>query len=126
MRQPQSPITSGGSTLLSATPSRRHEDDRDLLAAGLPADIEALVAGGGDLGQVDRDAAELDAGGEALDEAADDDDERRERSRSSHSRAQGRSSHGANRHQRQRQQQPGAAAVIGRDRRRARSLPAGA
>jgi hypothetical protein len=57
---------------------QRHEDDGDLLAAGLPADVEALVAWGRDLGQINRDAAELDAGRESLDQPAHDDNRRRQ------------------------------------------------
>ena len=45
---------------------QRGEHDRDLLARRLPADVEALVAGRRHLRQIDRDAAELDAGRESL------------------------------------------------------------
>ena len=69
MRQPQSPI----SAVVNA--DEGCDDDRDLLAAGLPGDVEALVAGGRHFGEIDRHAAELHAGGEALQQPADQDKE---------------------------------------------------
>ena len=45
---------------------QRGEHDRDLLARRLPGDVEALVSGRRHLRQIDRDAAELDARGESL------------------------------------------------------------
>ena len=46
------------------------EHDGHLLAAGLPGDIEAFVAGGRDLGQINRNTTQLDACREALKQAA--------------------------------------------------------
>jgi len=89
---------------------QRHEDDGDLLAAGLPADIEALVALGRDLREIDRDAAELDAGGEALDEAPGDDDDGREQAEQGVA-GDERDRQGADGHEAERQQPAGAAAV---------------
>ena len=57
---------------------QRREHDRDLLARRLPAHIEALVAGRRHLGEIDRHAAELDAGGEALQQSPEHDEQRRE------------------------------------------------
>ena len=48
----------------------RDENDGDLLAAGLPTDIEALVARCCDLCEIDRHAAELGAGGKTFDQPA--------------------------------------------------------
>ena len=61
-----------------AIAEQRGEHDRDLLARRLPAHIKALVAGRRHLGEVDRHAAELDAGGEALQQPPEDDEQRRE------------------------------------------------
>ena len=47
---------------------QRGEHDRDLLACRLPGDIEALVPGRRHLRQIDRDAAEFDAGRKPLQE----------------------------------------------------------
>src|SRR6202035_90121 len=52
--------------------------DGDLLAAGLPAYVETFVAGCGDFGKIDGDAAEFHAGGKALQQAADDYEQRRD------------------------------------------------
>jgi hypothetical protein len=87
------------------------QNDRDLLAAGLPADIEALVAGRGDFRKINRNAAKLDAGGETLDQPAEHDDDRRQHAERRITRNQ-RDRDRADRHQRQRQHQPGAAAVM--------------
>ena len=57
---------------------QRGDDDRDLLARRLPAHIEALASGRRHLRQVDRNAAELDAGGEALQQPSEHDEQRRE------------------------------------------------
>ena len=97
----------GRHQLRQGQPDAAGEDDRDLLAGRLPADVEALVPRRRDLGQVDRDAAELDAGGEALQEPPGDDQHGREESDrlvARHDRDRER----ADRHQRQRQQEPAA------------------
>src|SRR6266478_5098445 len=66
-----------GHGLIQRISDDRGDEDRDLLAGGLERSIEAPVAGSRDLGKVDRDAAEFDAGGEALQQAADQHDDRR-------------------------------------------------
>lgn len=75
----------------------RH-DDGHLLARRLPADVEPLAAGGGHFGEVDRDAAELDPGREALEEAADEDAEGGEDADGRVARDEG-DHHGPERHQ---------------------------
>ena len=57
---------------------QRRKHDRHLLARRLPAHVEALVAGRGHLREIDRDAAELDAGGKALQQPPENDEQRRE------------------------------------------------
>ncbi len=82
----------------------RRDEDRNLLARRLERRVEALVAGGRDLEQVDRYAAELDAGGEALQQTADQHQDRRE---DADGRIGGREGDGdgADRHDRQRHDQ---------------------
>ena len=67
--RPRSRICSAGMSVSTSTPSSEAEDHGDLLARRLPGAIEAAVARGGDLGEVDGHAAEFDAGREALDQA---------------------------------------------------------
>src|SRR5579862_9920718 len=75
-----------------------HNHHRHLLAAGLPAHIKAFVAWRRDFGEIDGDAAELDARGEALNEAPQDDEQRREPAPALIARHQ-RDEENANRHQ---------------------------
>jgi hypothetical protein len=60
---------------------RKADDGRDqdshLLARRLERGVEALVAGRRNLGQIDRDAADLDTGGEALQQSTQKNDDRR-------------------------------------------------
>ena len=78
MRQPQSAAASGRHRVGDREAEQRREHDRDLLARRLPADIEALVSGRRHLRQIDRDAAELDAGREPLQQPAEHHQHRRE------------------------------------------------
>ncbi len=55
----------------------RGHEDRDLLARRLERGVEAAIAGRGDLREIHRHAAELDAGREALQQPADQHDDRR-------------------------------------------------
>ena len=71
MRQPQALISSAAIQRLSAIAKPSGNDDRDLLARRLPTGIEALVAGRGHFGEVDRNATELRARGKALQQTAD-------------------------------------------------------
>ena len=87
----------------------RGDEDRDLLAGGLERGVEAAVAGRGDLGEIDRDAAEFDAGGKALQQAADQHDDRGGDADRRIGRAE-RDHHGTDRHDRQRDDQALAAA----------------
>ena len=82
---------------------RRHED-RDLLAGRLERGVEAAIARRCDFGEIDRDAAKLDAGGEALDQPAEQHDDRRCDADGRIGRAE-RDHHGAERHERQRDDQ---------------------
>ncbi len=84
------------------------EHDGDLLTARLPGGIEAAIAGGGDLREIDRAAADLDAGGEALDQTAHHDDDRSQDADRLIPRRK-RDRGGADRHQRQREDQTRAA-----------------
>ena len=74
MRQPQAAISVGGHGLVEDEADDGSGHDGDLLAAGLPGDVEALATRRGHFGQIDGDAAELDAGGEALQQAAEQDE----------------------------------------------------
>ena len=76
IRQPQVGDRGRRHQLVEGEADHRGDEDRDLLAGGLPADVEALVAGRGDFREIDRHAAEFDAGGEALHQAADQHDQR--------------------------------------------------
>ena len=87
----------------------RGDEDRDLLAGGLERGVEAPVAGRRDLGEIDRDAAELDAGGKALQQAADQHDERCGDADAGIGRTD-RDRHRADRHDREGDDQPLAAA----------------
>ncbi|MNT02152.1 hypothetical protein D3C72_1366400 [compost metagenome] len=86
------------------------EDHRDLLAAGLPRDVEALAAGLGNLGQVDRHAAQLHARREALQQAPGQHQQRRGHADGGIARHAGNQQR-AQRHQHQRHDQALAAAV---------------
>ena len=68
MRQPQLEAASGAIQVGDRIAEQRGEHDRDLLARRLPADVEALVPGRRHLRQIDRDAAEFDAGRKPLQE----------------------------------------------------------
>src|SRR6185369_6390920 len=59
---------------------QRREHDGRLLAGGLPAYVEALVARRGDLREIDGDAAELHPRREPLQQTAAEDEERRQES----------------------------------------------
>ena len=87
------------------------EDHRHLLAARLPRGEEALVAWSGDLRQVHGNPAQLDAGGKALQQPAEQDQERRHDSedRVAGDHGDGERAHG---HQRKRQDEPLAAPVM--------------
>ncbi len=56
---------------------RRRHHNRDLLTARLPAGVKALAAWCGDLCQIDRHAAQLCTGGEALQQPTDQHQQRR-------------------------------------------------
>ena len=62
----------------TSTPSSEAKITATCWLADSPGAIEAAVARGGDLGEVDGHAAEFDAGREALDQAPRQHDERRE------------------------------------------------
>jgi len=87
------------------------EDHRHLLAARLPRGVEALAAGSGDLRQVHGDAAQLDAGGEALQQPAEKDQERRDDSEDGVAGDHG-DGERTDGHQRQRQDEPFTAPVM--------------
>ena len=89
----------------------RGHENRDLLACGLERGVEALVAGGRNLGKIDRNAAEFDAGGEALQQATDEDDDRRGNADRGIGRTE-RDGDGADRHDRQGHDQALAAADL--------------
>src|ERR1700680_2753842 len=59
---------------------RGGDDDRHLLAARLPAHVEAFISGRRHLREVNRDAAELGPGGKSLQQSADEDEQRRRES----------------------------------------------
>ena len=87
----------------------RRDKDRDLLAGRLERGVEAAVAGRRDLGKIDRDAAEFDAGGEPLHQPANQHDDRCGDADGCIGRAEG-DHHGAKRHERERHDQALAAA----------------
>ena len=70
MRQPQAATSLGGKHLVEHVAEHGGDHDRHLLAAGLPGHVEALVARRRHFRQIDRDAAEFDAGREALQQAS--------------------------------------------------------
>ena len=90
---------------------RRREHHRHLLARGLPRAVEAAIALGRDLRQVDRHAAEFDARGKALQQPSKQDDGGRKKTDLRIARHKG-DACGADRHQHQREDQTLAAAVM--------------
>ncbi len=87
----------------------RRDEDRDLLTGRLERGVKAAIARCRDLGKIDRDAAQFDAGGEPLYQPANQHNDRRGNADGCVRRAEG-DHHGTKRHERERHDQPLAAA----------------
>ena len=101
----------GVSVMASTIPTIAASDDGRLLTGGLPADEKPFAARRGDLGQVHGYAADLNPGGESLQQAAGENQYRRDHPDgrvAGHAGDRG----GADRHQPERQQESLAASVV--------------